>query len=441
MDDRPQANVVLQSGDSLHVASIQEMRADRTVRITGQVRDPGSYRFREGMTIRSLLRQAGGLTDEEYLKDVFLGRADLFRVSDDGDEERVIPFHLGDALDGNEMASRTLRPGDEIRIYPATVRRLEERFVRISGAVQDTGRYAYRDNMTLKDAILQANGFAEGASLQQVTVTRMVEREGQDGRRAKTVAVPLVERDLDPKDVDFSVRDTSQAMKAAENFDLQHRDRVFVRQNPSFQPQETVSVQGEVQYPGEYTLLRDNERLSNIIQRAGGILPTGYLKGGRLIRPEAQADRDFRVQREGEQVIVEMKRAVQGNPAEDVILRPGDEIIIPSQPNTVAVRGNVSNEGLIKHEAGRRVDYYLDRAGGIRQNTQDVFLTQASGATFKVDAGWFRRTPVVDDGAVIRVEAEPEREQEVNYSEIASNVAQVVSSTLSLILLATRAFN
>ncbi len=442
MNDQPQANVVLQPGDSLHVSSIQEMRGNRQVRITGEVRDPGSYRFRKGMTIRSLLQKAGGLTDDEYLKDVFLGRADLFRVSRDGGEERIIPFHLGDALAGEGMADRELRPEDEIRVYPATVGRLEEKFVRISGAVQDAGRYAFRDNMTLKDAILQANGFGEGASLREVEITRMVEKKDESGQRASSISVPLVKRDIDPKDVNFSVQDTARALKAAENFDLQHRDRIFVRESPSFQPQETVSVEGEVRYPGEYTILQDNERLSSIIQRAGGVLPTGYLKGGRLIRPEEnQGGQGFQVQRDGQQVIVEMRRAVRGNPAEDLILRPGDEIVIPTQPNTVSVRGNVANEGLIKHEEGRRVGYYLDRAGGTRQNTQDVFLTQASGATFEVNTGWFRRAPVVDDGAVIRVEAEPERDQEIDYSEIASNVAQVVSSTLSLIVLATQAFN
>ncbi len=442
MSDQPQANVVLQPGDSLHVSSIQEMRGNRQVRITGKVRDPGSYRFRKGMTIRSLLQKAGGLTDDEYLKDVFLGRADLFRVSRDGGEERIIPFHLGDALEGEGMADRELRPEDEIRVYPATVGRLEEKFVRISGAVQDAGRYAFRDNMTLKDALLQANGFGEGASLQEVEITRMVEKKDEAGQRASSISVPLVKRDVDPKDVDFSVQDTARVLEAAENFDLQHRDRIFVRESPSFQPQETVSVEGEVRYPGEYTILQDNERLSSIIQRAGGVLPTGYLKGGRLIRPEEnQGDQGFQVQRDGQQVIVEMRRAVRGNPAEDLILRPGDEIVIPTQPNTVSVRGNVANEGLIKHEEGRRVGYYLDRAGGTRQNTQDVFLTQASGATFEVNTGWFRRAPVVDDGAVIRVEAEPERDQEIDYSEIASNVAQVVSSTLSLIVLATQAFN
>ena len=443
MEDQPQANVVLQPGDSLHVASRRTMRGRRTVEISGQVRDPGTYRFREGMTVRSLLLQGGGLADDEYLKDVFEGRADLFRVSEDGDEERVIPFHLGDALAGEGMASRTLRPGDEIRIYPATVRRLEERFVRISGAVQDTGRYAYRDNMTLKDLLLQANGFAEGASLREVTVTRMVETRGADGPRARTLEVPLVREDIDPKNVNFSVRDTARALRAAADFSLRHRDRVFVRQDPAFQPQETVTVAGEVEYPGEYTLLRDNERLSSIIGRAGGVLPTGYLKGGRLLRDQPQEEENVRAQRTAEQVIVEMNRAVNGDPEEDVILKPGDEIIIPSQPNTVAVRGNVANEGLIKHESGRRVDYYLDRAGGTRDSTQAIYLTQASGATFRVDTGWFRRTPEVDDGAVIRVAREPSsrRDDGPDVGQIATEITSILSSALTVLVLVTRVFD
>jgi protein involved in polysaccharide export with SLBB domain len=428
MEDQPQANVVLQPGDSLHVASVQKMQGAREVQITGEVRNPGTYRFREGMTVKSLLRKGGGLTDEEYRKQVFMGRADLFRVSADGGEERVIPFHLGRALDGEGMADRTLRPEDEIRIYPATVGRLEEEFVRISGAVQDTGRYAYRSNMTLKDLILQANGFTEGASLQTVEVTRMVEKQGEEGLRARTVTIPLIDENIDPNAVTFSVRDTMQALDAAAEFSLRHRDRVFIREDPAFQPQETVTVQGEVKFPGEYTLLRDNERLSNVLERAGGILGTGYLEGGRLRRND-------------EQVIVEMGQALSGERAEDVILRPGDEIVIPTQPNTVAIRGNVANEGLIKHEPGRRVQYYLDRAGGARQNTEAVYLTQASGATFRVSTGWFRRTPTVDDGAVIRVTEEPEQEQEIDYAEIASNVTQVLSSALTVLVLATRVFN
>jgi protein involved in polysaccharide export with SLBB domain len=428
MDDRPRANVVLQPGDSLHVASAREMEAARFVEITGQVRAAGEYRYREGMTVRDLLLKGGGLTDEEYRKDVFLGRADLFRVSDDGDEERVIPFHLGSALDGDGMAERTLKPEDEIRVYPASVERLEDKFVRINGAVQNAGRFEYRDDMTLKDLLLQAEGFTEGASLQEVEVTRMVERRGEEGLRASTRSVTLVETEMDPKDVNFSVRDSMRALDAAADVDLRHRDRVFVRKDPAFQPQQTVTVRGEVRYPGQYTLLRDNERLSNLIQRSGGVLPTGYLKGGRLTR-------------DGEQVIVEMQEATQGDPEEDVIVRPGDEVVIPTQPNTVAVRGNVANEGLIKHEEGKRVEYYLERAGGTRRDTEAILLTQASGATFRVDTGWFRRTPEVDDGAVIRVEEEPQKDQDIDYTQIASNATQILSSATTILVLLTQVFN
>jgi protein involved in polysaccharide export with SLBB domain len=443
LEDEPQANLVLQPGDSLHVASVQEMQARRSVQISGQVRKPGQYRFREGMTVRDLLLKGGGLTDDEYLKDVLLGRADLFRVSEDGAEERVIPFHLEDALNGEGMADRTLRPGDKVRVYPATVKRVKDRFVHVSGAVQDSGRYAYRDNMTLKDLILQANGFTEGASLRKVTVTRMVERQGRSGSRAKTIEVPLVDREMNPKDVNFSVGDTARALEAAASFSLRHQDRVFIRKDPSFQPQRTVTVEGEVQYPGEYTLLRDNERLSSIIKRAGGVLPTGYLKGGRLLRKQAQADEGFRAKKPSKQVIVEMNQAVRGDMSSDIILQPGDEIVIPSQPNTVAVRGNVANEGLIKHRDGRRVDYYLDRAGGTRDSTQAIYLTQASGATFRVKTGWFRRTPQVDDGAVIRVtRKQPSSQGEgTDIAQIVTEVTGILSSALTVIVLVTRATN
>ncbi len=440
MDDAPQANLVLQSGDSLHVASVQDMRAERFVSIAGQVRDPGEYRYREGMTVRDLLQKGGGLLDEEYRKDVLLGRADLFRVSEDGAEERVIPFHLADALEGKGMGDRPLRPEDEIRIYPASTERLEEKFVEISGAVADTGRYAYQEDMTLKDLILRAEGFEEGASLQRAEVTRMVEANGREGLRAETRTVPLIDADVDPQDITFSTKDTTRALEAAAEFELDHRDKVFIRQDPAFEPQETVTVQGEVEYPGEYTLLRDNESLSSVIERAGGVRPTGYLKGGRLLR-ETQAEEDALRFRSSEQVIVEMSRALRGNPEEDISLRPGDEIVIPTQPNTVAVRGNVANEGLIQYEPGERVEYYLDRAGGTRENTEAIFLTQASGATFRVETGWFRRTPTVDDGAVIRVEEEPERDKEIDYGEIASNVTQILSSALTVLVLATRVFN
>ena len=429
MEDVPTENLVLRPGDSLHVASVRQMQSDRFVRITGQVRRPDTYRFRDGMTVRDLLLRGGGLMDEQYRKKVFMERADLFRVSPDGSREEVIPFHLGDALQDSDASRRALRAGDEIRVYPATVERLEKRYIQVSGAVKEPGELVFQDNMTLRDALLQAGGFSEGASLEAVEVTRMAP-DGEDrGRRAVPISVPLAD-EAARGPVDCSVRDTSRVLQAGDGVQLQRRDRVFVRQSPSFQPQRTIVLNGEVVFPGEYTLLRENERLSSVIQRAGGVRPTGYLKGGRLLR-------------NGEQIIIEMERALRGNPDDDVILREDDEIFVPTQPNTVAIRGNVANEGLVKFQRGKRVDYYLQRAGGTREDTEAIFLTQASGATFRVRTGWFRRTPKVDDGAIIRVTEEPPKPEgeRIDVGETVSNITGILTSALTIVVLATRALN
>ncbi len=430
LNDDPTQNVVLQPGDSLHVASRNAVLRDRQVRISGEVRRPGRYRLRTDMTLRDLLAQGGGLFDEEYQKDVFMERADLFRESPDGSRTEIIPFHLGNAIEGTGEADRRLQPGDEVRIYQATVERLEERFVEVSGRVKDAGRIPYRDDMTLADALLQAGGFDEGALLREVEVTRMrIDADGNERATPITVALGGTQY-TDP--VSFAADgDSAQVLGEARTFELQHRDRIFVRQDPAFRTQETIVVEGEVQFPGQYTILEDNERLSEVLERAGGIASTGYAGGGRLIR-------------DGEQVISDISEAVDGRERSDIIVQPGDRIVIPNRPNTVTVRGNVANEGLIKHESGKRVGYYLDRAGGLREDTETILLTQASGATFRVRTGWFRRTPRVDDGATIEVIAEPEQpqnEDSFDLSETLTEVTGILSSALTIIVLATRAFN
>jgi protein involved in polysaccharide export with SLBB domain len=261
----------------------------------------------------------------------------------------------------------------------------------------------------------------------------MVRTNDETGERARTIRIPLAGPEAEANQVTFDLQtraDTARVLAEADEFRLQHRDRVFVRTDPTFQPQETVVIRGEVRYPGEYTLLRDNERLSNVLQRAGGVLPTGYLRGGRLIRGD-------------EQVIVEMDAAISGDEDDDVILQPGDEIVLPPRPNTIAIRGNVANEGLVRFEPGRRVEYYLERAGGLRDDTEAVFLTQASGATFRVRTGWFRRTPEVDDGAIIRVLKEPEEEEKepIDIGNTIRDVTGILSSALTIIVLASRAFD
>lgn len=443
LQDAPTENLVLRPQDSLKVYSKLEMQGDRSVRITGRVREPGTYEYYEGMTIRDLLFRGGGLRDSEFTKDVFMERADLFRTSPDGSSERIIPFDLTAALEGLGMADELLLPEDEIRIYAAEVEEVRDRWVVISGAVKNPGEYQYRDDMTVEDLILQAGGFEEDAYTEEVEVTRALSGFGTNGQRARQIEVPLSPsftftglRSTDGIQLAASGTGAVSGVEGSREFELQHRDLVFVREIPNYKEQATVAVTGEVQFPGEYTLLHENESLASILRRAGGTLPTGYARGGRL-------------KRNGEQLIVEMDDALDGDESADVIMMPGDSIHIPLQPNTVAVRGNVANEGLIKYVPGQRVDYYLERAGGAQDDTESVLLTQASGATFRLERNFFgilpRRNPVVDDGATIRVTVVPPSERDpVELQDVSStlrDVTAILSTTVTLLILSRELSN
>ncbi len=429
LEDVPTQNLVLRPQDSLHVFSKKALIEKTYVKISGQVRKPGQYELLENMTTVDLLYKGGGLTDPEFLKKVFRERADLFRVSADGRSEEIIPFHLGDALKGQGAAGSILQPGDEIRIYPLDVEVPEDLYVQISGAVKSEGKFRFRDGMTLEDLILQAGGFEEGAYVKGVEVTRL------DSTRANTelatsILVPFLSV-VDEGQPFFGVNENAERLKAASQFRLQHLDRVYVRKDPGFREQQTVTLRGEVNFPGTYTLLRENETLTELVRRAGGILPSGYPRGGRLLRDNLQ-------------VIVEMDKAISGDQSADIVLLPGDEIIIPLQPNTVAVRGNVANEGLIKFEPGERVTYYLNRAGGLRPDTEAILLTQASGATYRVKRrGLFKSNPVVDEGARILVTRKPPKEpgERVDIGSTIVDTVAIVSSTLTILVLAKQAFN
>jgi len=421
----PRANVPLVPGDSLHVRSVQDLEAARTVRITGQVRNPGAYPYRSNMTVQDLLLQGGGLADSTYLKDVLRSRADLYRESDDGRSERVRPFNLARALRGEGLADAPLQPGDRIRVYPLRAEVNPDKFVEVSGAVKDAGRYDYQENLSLKDVILKANGFAADAYLEEVQIARP--RAGEDGMQ--TIRVPLDAPPETPEDVRFAADDTTQALRAAASVSVQHRDRVLVRSDPEYTERAFVTLRGEVRFPGEYALNEDGEPLSSVLDRAGGVTEEGYPGGGQLVRDE-------------ERFVIDIEGVTRGS--DDLALMDGDRIVIPTTPNSVSVRGNVARAGRIKYEDGQDVDYYLERAGGVRDSTKNVYLTQATGATFKVETGWFSRSPEVTDGAVIRVTKEqppPPNEDDVDVGEVVRDVTGILSSALTIIVLATRAFN
>lgn len=428
LKDDPYHNIVLRRLDRVRVFSRTELEDNYTVSISGAISNPDSYRWRDSLTVYDLLFKGKGLFDSESKEKVYLKRADLVRRTDNGRNSIVIPFNLEQALENKRFGTTKLQPFDEIKIYPNTVELIDDKFVVINGAVKNPGRYEFNENMTLEDILITAGGFLESSSLTKVEVSRLVKPEKAESKSLQFFW-PLLGDELGNEFYHPSLADTLFTL--AGNYKLEHRDYIYVRTNEFFETQQEIVLQGEVRFPGSYSLITENESLSSVIERAGGITSEGYPLGATLNRG-------------GQKVVIELDDIIKGNKESDIIMKPGDTLSVPKTPNTVLVTGNVALDGYIKYKERERLSYYLDQAGGmLKDSYKYVRLEQPSGATYQVRRkGLFKPNPRVRDGATIRViyeEPEPKTEQRP-ASEILQQSLALLTSTLTVIVLIDRAF-
>ncbi len=369
----------LMDGDVVSVFSILDAFTN-AVTISGAVIQPGIYELgKEIVLLSDLVRVADGLTGDAYL-----GKGDLIRTKADSTEV-LISIDIEKVLQNDPEHDLALQAQDQVVIYSQSDLRIEE-FVTIKGAVKFPGDFPLQQNLTIEDLIFKAGGFLENAYSKSAQLSRLVSNSIEGHERVEIIELSLAGNESNGGLYDYGEQDDARRLQ------LKHRDVLYVRSDPGFIPQQHVEIEGEVLFPGAYVLRKENETLADLVRRAGGILATGYAKGGRLIR-------------ERERVVVSFDEILSGSNRADVILLDGDKIVIPRKPNTVAVRGNVGIAGLIKYNRGSRVDYYLDQAGGQQEDTKEVLLTQANGATFKLGRRFlfFRKNPVMDEGATITV--------------------------------------
>ena len=418
-------NMMLQRRDLLTIYTLDDIRQIGLVSVVGYIRNPASYPWRENLRVYDLLFKAGGLFDAEYLEQVHLDRADLIRRNVDGRTTEVISFNLEEALQEEGFGLEILQPYDNIRIYPNTVQLITDKFVIIEGAVKNPGRYTYDEGMSLEDLLLKAQGFNENAFIGRVEITR-IEEPITNQQKAKPIIHNLINNSKEQfqfysNDLFWSLMDN------AAQFNLKHMDRVYVRINPNFEFQQTVLVNGEVEFPGSYAILSSNESLRSVIERAGGLTDEAYSKGSSVIRDSIKVIIDF------DDNLVSLKN--------DFLIQAGDQINIPKKPRVVLITGNMVMNGFIEYEPGKRIKYYIDRAGGLQPNTSKYLqLTQANGAVFRVKRkGLFKNNPVVDEGAIIHAifEQEPEREP-FDLREIIVELTSITTSALTLYFLIDR---
>ena len=356
----------LMDGDSVAVGRVLDRYANR-IEVQGAVYRPGMYELGEGThTVRELIGRAEGLRE-----DAFRGRALLFRERDDLTPE-IVAVDLEGVLLGR-LTDISLRRNDVLVV--SSVHDLEDRGgFTIGGEVARPGVYPYAAHTTVEDLIVQAGGLLDGASTVKVEVSRRL-KDPKSTTPSNGVG----------KVYAFSLKE-GLVVDGEAGFELAPFDVVEVRRSPGYQPQRQVVLDGEVVFTGNYTLIRKNERLSDLVKRAGGITDDAYVRGGRLIRrmnEEERAVRDAALraaqQNRGADSVsleklmaddyyavgIELDKALS-NPGSDydVVLREGDRLVVPEYVSTVKINGDVMYPNTTVYLKDKRVKYYIAQAGG-----------------------------------------------------------------------------
>ena len=415
LDDIP-----LRRLDRLYIYSRTEMTEKPTVRLMGFVKEEGEYPLYENMTLQDILFRYSGLQDSLTYARAFLERGDIRRYDESGSFRYIVPFSLCKVWNGSENIA--LRNGDEIILYENTVRNVHTGEVVLSGAVKEPGTYRWMRDMTLADLLREAGGFAEGAWLLNAEVARFP-ANGIPGETSAVIhTVSMVDTTESMDDPELLSGAVMAGLTPAAGFILQPNDNVFIRTNPDFNLPKTVTVEGEVNRPGEYVLERENEKLSRIITRAGGLKSTAYIGGGQLLRSD-------------ERVYVDFEKVVRGRSGEDIILHAGDHITIPTQPNAVMVTGEVINPGYYKFIQRTKAKSYLQMAGGKTESGDKVYIQEPSGRLRELTV---LSNPRIKDGSVITVYPKPEAVDKANidWSETIKETFAIMSSALMIVYLA-----
>ena len=386
------ADFKVEDGHEIAVEGIYD-RYENMVEIKGAVWRPGMYELGDKVnSVRSLIESAQGLTEE-----AMTSRAVMRRMKPNRTQE-VISIDLEGILNGS-VADVSLE-NEDVLFIPTLAEHQNLRTLTITGEVIFPGVYEYADNMTLEDFILQAGGLTDRASATKIDVNRRL-RNPHATEAGLEVA----------KTFSFSLKD-DYIIDGEKNFLLEPYDIVQVRRSPVFRTPVQVSVSGEVTFRGNYTMETKNQRLSDVVKAAGGILPGAYVRGARLIRHMTDDERArmqnvikfARQTADAEDSIALDKLALQttysvgihldealANPgcSQDIELVDGDHLIIPQYNHTVRISGDVNSPNTVAFEDGEKYKYYIKQAGGFAQRARKrhVYIVYQNGTIAEAKKG------------------------------------------------------
>ena len=409
----------MRNGDVVTAEAILN-RFTNKLEVRGAVYRPGIYQLNgEINTVRALVNEAKGLTG-----DAFTNRAVLQREREDLTTE-IISVDVRSIMAGTSP-DIPLQKNDIL--YIPSIHDLEDRGdVAIFGEVAKPDSYSYSDNMTLEDLIIRAGGLRESASTVRVDVSRRI-KDPKSTHSTDSIGQMFT----------FALKD-GFVIDGEQGFTLQPYDQVFVRRSPGYQAQQNVQVTGEVIFGGTYAMTTTEERLSDLVKKAGGATPKAYLRGAKLIRvandEEKKRMRDvinLMNRQFGEAMMdslgirvedtfsvgIDLEKAMTQPGSEyDLVLREGDVLDVPKMNNTVKVNGAVMMPNTVGYLSDKNANYYLDQAGGYALNAKKSkkFVIYMNGQVARIKG---RSKDKIEPGCEIIVPSK--KNKKVNVGEILS---------------------
>jgi len=414
------STVPMQDGDLVLISAVAPIRHNY-VSIVGNIQRPGDYELKPEMKLKDLVDEARGILPGAYLE-----RAELSRFRDDKTRE-ILPVNLGGLLSGAESENMPLKEWDRFYIFTKS-EVVPTFFVRIEGAVHRPGEYELTDNMRMSDLIFRAGGLRRTASLKNAEIYRHVLGEGP-----KVVSVDL-SAVFDPRTKENDLY-------------LQEADQLFIREETKWMGSSEITLSGEVVYPGKY-IIAPGERLSSVIERAGGFTDRAFLPGAvftresvkkhqrRLIKEFIESEQEAMlkeassftvglstsqtearkemIRHRKKQLITLESTGMLGrivlhldasrsfeNSESNITMEGGDGLHIPIIPSSVQIVGNVYAPGAVTYTEYKGLEYYLRRAGGFTKNAdkKGIFVVKPTGEVVKL----FARVHEVERGDTIIV--------------------------------------
>jgi len=420
------------NGDAILASEIID-RYENRINISGAVFRPGTYELTEGLTLSGLIKKAQGVK-ENY----FSNRGLIIRLQNNL-APMTLSFNVDEILKGN--SDMPLQREDQVIIQDIFSMK-QKRNIQISGEVQHPGEVEYLDNMTLQDLIFKVGGFTEAASDSYIEVARRHNYE--ESNQVSDEIVKLFQ---------FNINRELKLENKDESFLLSPFDYIYVRRAPSYHEQRTVFITGEVRYPGAYSISSKNERISDLITRAGGLMPNAFLKDARMKRANHSAAITLDAVRHNlpDSLLPKVEKQIDNNQLElrlesimqnpgaayDYLLKEGDEIIVPEVAQEVRISGEVLNPIGMAYQNGKGLKFYINRSGGFTDNAmkRKVYVIHSDGTSQVTRNFLGHHYPTPEPGSQIIIPQKPQKvrtDNTVKWLTIATTLSTLMVAIVSI---------